>query len=72
MSSTNPEPVAPPAWPSYSAEICTVLGNSSWATAATDVSSALRGGADTVPVVVSPALDLPEPSRAVVSSLVWL
>ncbi len=67
-SSTKPEPVAPPSWPSYSAEIWTVLGSSSCATAATEVLPPLIGAAVWTPVESSPA-PVP-PSDADAESLV--
>ena len=47
-SSTKPEPVAPPRWPSYSARICTVLGSSRRATSATEPFSTGSGASETV------------------------
>ena len=48
LSSTKPEPVAPPASPSNSATIWTVLGSSSWATAATEPLSIGSGASERV------------------------
>ena len=70
-SITNPEPVAPPSWPSYSAEIWTVLGSSSCATAATEVLPPLIGAAVWTLVVSSP-VPVPPPSDADDWSLVRL
>jgi hypothetical protein len=60
---TNPEPVAPPSWPSNSAEIWTVLGSSSCATAAI-VPPPLSGGSETVSTPSSPSSTVPGLSLA--------
>jgi hypothetical protein len=61
LSSTKPEPVAPPAWPSNSATIWTVLGNSSWATAATEPLSIGSGASERVVPSERPSSSRPEP-----------
>ena len=60
-SSTNPEPVAPPASPSNSAEIWTVLGSSCSATAVTEPLSSGSGGAE---IGVDARRARPRPPRA--------
>ena len=54
---------APPAWPSNSATIWTVLGNSSWATAATEPLSIGSGASERVVPPERPSSSRPEPER---------
>src|SRR6478609_5637832 len=59
VSSTKPEPVAPASCPWYCATICTVLGSTRCATAATDPFAAGSGDVEVAPVSCRPPATRP-------------